>query len=267
MAEKAPSIFSQPPEFLYKYRSLQDEEHKRRAMEIITESKLYFSRPTDFNDPFDCKADKGYYDPKDEKEKRKMLERAFIRKFPDKSRQVCRQMAKKTNTNHETLSLTEDIQTHSINNSGVFSFSEEKDNILLWSHYADGHKGLCLGFAITKKIKSLFNITYQSERPQNGALKGSVVQFKDIVCTKSKDWAYEKAWRYIYTPSRDGTVGYGRKPFPKESLVGIIFGCEMPDKHKKEIVELVKKHRPTLELQQAEIVPGKFALTIKPYEY
>ena len=33
-----------------------------------------------------------------------------------------------------------------INNFGAFSMSQLKDNILMWSHYANQHKGFCIEF-------------------------------------------------------------------------------------------------------------------------
>src|ERR1035441_3016297 len=32
---------------------------------------------------------------------------------------------------------------------GLLCFSEEWNNILLWSHYADQHRGVCLGFDVS----------------------------------------------------------------------------------------------------------------------
>ena len=33
---------------------------------------------------------------------------------------------------------------------GVLSFSKTSTDALLWAHYADGHRGLCLGFDFEK---------------------------------------------------------------------------------------------------------------------
>jgi hypothetical protein len=40
--------------YLYKYRSLGSDEQRSRARSAIVDSKLYFARPREFNDPFDC---------------------------------------------------------------------------------------------------------------------------------------------------------------------------------------------------------------------
>lgn len=38
------------------------------------------------------------------------------------------------------------IQKHSFKAENVLCLSEEKDNLLMWAHYADGHRGFCVEF-------------------------------------------------------------------------------------------------------------------------
>ena len=45
---------------------------------------------------------------------------------------------------------------------GIVSFSENWTNPLLWAHYADSHRGLCLGFDVSDS--HLMNVKYQDER-------------------------------------------------------------------------------------------------------
>lgn len=46
---------------------------------------------------------------------------------------------------------------------GVLCFSENKADLLQWAHYADRHKGLCLGFDVTSEGK-FGSVKYVSER-------------------------------------------------------------------------------------------------------
>ena len=45
---------------------------------------------------------------------------------------------------------------------GILCFSERWDNPVQWAHYADGHKGLCLGFDIPDE--ALTEVNYVDER-------------------------------------------------------------------------------------------------------
>jgi len=50
-------------------------------------------------------------------------------------------------SDHEISQLAlENTEKVAIGKYGVLCFSRRWNNILMWSHYADGHKGICLGF-------------------------------------------------------------------------------------------------------------------------
>ena len=82
---------------------------------------------------------------------------------------------------------------------GVLCFSKSWRNPLLWSHYADKHKGMCLGFDISAEY--LLPIRYQSKRIQVDLVQsydqGSLnVKFMNrMLRTKFRDWSYEKEVR------------------------------------------------------------------------
>lgn len=124
-------------------------------------------------------------------------------------------------------------------------FSLELNNILMWAHYADNHKGVCLEFEIEEFDKN-YNLS-GTEIFKNGLLENEIfkeitynslplikyyhylqsftdddnkdVPFHEILTTKSSCWEYEKEWRYII-PDKNGTL----KEINKKSLKSIIFG-------------------------------------------
>jgi hypothetical protein len=48
----------------------------------------------------------------------------------------------------------------------VCCFSSEKDNMLMWSHYGDSHKGIAIGFQTKNAVfeDRLYEVTYSRER-------------------------------------------------------------------------------------------------------
>ncbi|WP_349393654.1 DUF2971 domain-containing protein, partial [Clostridium perfringens] len=50
--------------------------------------------------------------------------------------------------------LIEDSSKNLLNSLLICSFSECKDNILMWSHYSNCHKGFCIEYDFSKLIKS-----------------------------------------------------------------------------------------------------------------
>lgn len=78
---------------------------------------------------------------------------------------------------------------------GLLCFSKSWRNPVLWSHYADEHKGICLGFDVPESF--LYEVKYVSERLQFEQLVPDEVQLQQLLRTKFKDWEYEAEYRRI----------------------------------------------------------------------
>jgi len=79
-------------------------------------------------------------------------------------------------------------------NKGLVCFSETKYDPVQWAHYAENHKGICLGFDIhddrLKKVK------YVSARLARSTLDESD-RVEKLLTTKFKHWSYEKEHRLV----------------------------------------------------------------------
>jgi hypothetical protein len=106
---------------LYKFRPI-----NKRLIESLVDRSLYFARPSTLNDPFDCCIDL-----------KKALERAEACSSGDRKRFFSSILDKPEffKTWHSTLE-----------GLGVCAFSRGNRHTLLWSHYADDHKGVCLKY-------------------------------------------------------------------------------------------------------------------------
>lgn len=82
------------------------------------------------------------------------------------------------------------------NKYGIVSFSEDYRNPLMWGHYADRHRGVCLGFEAPEF--KLIKVKYCDERlkieDRTFATKNDV---EDLLSVKYSDWSYEKEWRLL----------------------------------------------------------------------
>ncbi len=78
---------------------------------------------------------------------------------------------------------------------GVVCLSKNWSNPLLWSHYADKHRGICLGFDVPHSLAC--SVTYNGDRLalgiRNRLVKGSLDRefMLKLLTTKYKDWEYE----------------------------------------------------------------------------
>lgn len=87
----------------------------------------------------------------------------------------------------------------SLDNIGILSLTEHWDNMLMWSHYAKHHTGICIGFHTDLDIfRTALSVLYTTSfpiivRPQD---ENETILEKSFLM-KAKCWEYEKEWRII----------------------------------------------------------------------
>ena len=233
--------------FLYKYQSLKKEidangNHRQYVIENLANNQLYFQRPDEYNDPFDSVI--RYYS--------ESTEEAHINKIMNHINKV---MKLSRCTREQVIEDLED----SIKN-GLFRregnllraeyygkdfplplaccFSGRNDNVLMWSHYADQHKGICLIFktrmiigvphlTINSKALALNQMNYDKKAPNPINLHNQIeemAKLSEFLLTKSSDWRYECEYR-MFLPEETKKVNLNS--FEKEELEGIIFGVRV----------------------------------------
>jgi hypothetical protein len=111
--------------------------------------------------------------------------------------------------------------------------SAKRDNILMWSHYANKHAGLCLELRRTEDLEYALRVTYSERSPvldffaiegalSHGGQAAETVKdefIKAIYLTKAVGWRYEAEWRLI-----DASL-LGLHSFPVQLVSGVVFGC------------------------------------------
>ncbi len=131
-----------------------------------------------------------------------------------------------------------------------YCLSEDCRAVLMWSHYAANHKGICIGYD-TKGFEFpglAMPINYQKERIRVDVTDlffyDEIPDHSDLIFkilrTKSVDWNYEKEWRFFGVKFGEGEVyraGF-EFPFDRTKIKEIIFGERATD----ETVEKVKSY-------------------------
>ncbi len=98
-------------------------------------------------------------------------------------------------------------------------FTTDPTNEIMWAHYADGNKGVCLEFDLST-TPDLHEKTFPVEYNDTFPVINSVDDLPEALLRKRTAWKYENEWR-ILTNVRGG------KPFNKASLTAIYFGCSV----------------------------------------
>ena len=85
---------------------------------------------------------------------------------------------------------------HEISNTyGLICFSESWRSPLLWSHYAEKHRGICLGFDVPDaKVLAVRYLKDRFELNQEALSERTITRF---LTSKFVEWSYEKERRVI----------------------------------------------------------------------
>ncbi|PVX29071.1 hypothetical protein DD559_06760 [Sphingomonas pokkalii] len=150
---------------------------------------------------------------------------------------------------------------------GVLSFGTTWNSPLMWSHYADQHKGICLEYSTTAMPHpDLKPVNYNAGRAINASdlfawkVRGDEAA-RSRVCetyfyAKAPHWKYEREWRDI----RD-KVGVGSS----YEISGVYFGHRCDDAARIAVVKMLADH-PNLSLFDIGLSSNGFGLRRGPVD-
>lgn len=158
---------------------------------------------------------------------------------------------------------------------GIACFAQRWNNVLMWSHYANKHTGICIEYDFdipfeTAPSSLLLPVEYTSMRPllpieklgaiHDGDFKVDDTKINTVLAdvlkaliTKSEIWKYEQEWRHIVF-IKD----------PNERLVSlpivsrIIMGVNISDENKHKMIEFASSHG--IPLYQAQLVEDRYEM-------
>lgn len=168
---------TQLPPHLFKYQAFAP-----HSLANIRQASIWFSAPSRFNDPFDCALSIVKTDLSDPDFRRAFeYVRRAGRMAPELEAEMYRNGEPTTRFREITVESIKKvfeerraIQSH---HRGVACFSAKSDDLLMWSHYSDGHRGFCLEFdtslAPFSKAKP---VIYRDDVPSANPIRWQVSQ-------------------------------------------------------------------------------------------
>lgn len=215
---------------LYKYRAF-----NKNSIQLLINEAVWFSKPSSFNDPFDCgvnidlqKLDESVQDAVKEVYKQNGI---CTEQIPVK------ELKTKDEDRKAFLRFRSDTY-NLIQNVGVFSLSNVNNDLLMWAHYADSHRGFCIEFERNPDNilgRDAEPVMYQDDLPSLSATDVSKLGdgVDKLWLTKSTHWLYEEEWRIIYNE--------GNKAFQFPCLIkSIIFGLKMNENDRYTIQKIMQ---------------------------
>jgi hypothetical protein len=234
---KAIPLKERSMKFLYRYFGPTE-----YALDTIAHRKLYFSRPSSFNDPYDCRPKFSLFSCKNDPEEVWYRYFFLLAKYqhPGLSDDVARRNADaailegKHRDNNWLLKSDEALRkSHDEATPRVCCFSRSPRNNMMWAHYADNHKGVVLQFNKSIMLDGFetykgHSVEYYSQHipleqyvsVMEEAEGDPTAYFRLIYGSKSCEWSSEDEERFF---SSEVYVTY-----PEDMLTGLIFGSETP---------------------------------------
>lgn len=228
------------PPILYKYRNFHNSYNKR----ILFNFEIFLPSTTMFNDPYEGSIP-FVYDPKQLTEENLYIKMRALAKerFPDWTEteidEYCYQAKQKDLLNdpkHMEQMQQENIQKIDAK-FRILSLTPKPLNYLMWSHYANCHRGFCIGFDSNDLFDtiggSLGPVNYQKYIPKMN-LFGNALEFHiKQLSTKSDVWDYEEEFRIVKAGGSKETIIYH-----KNIIRNIVLGCRMLQEKKMKLLTL-----------------------------
>lgn len=108
----------------------------------------------------------------------------------------------------------------------ICCFSKEKSHLLMWGHYADGMKGVCIKYNFENK--NLYDVSYSNEMNEVNIwdhFSGNAKYIDKLHASKGVAWEYEKEVRLVITEDKGNRVY-----FEESNVKEVIFGCKAKEK-------------------------------------
>ena len=310
-------IETNQPKSLFRYRVCNE-----YSLDSFNKDTIYFNHASRFNDPYDCLVfidNKKVLNEIDFIKLENVLalnnalhsnaniesnQSEFLSKIKEVTPQEINEKALMDILNTLKKHIKENFLSQGYQTNEYFKnylqmacFSEDYKNPLMWSHYADFHKGFVLEYS-TDSLQNackdcnkicpnrssllLMPIVYTKNRYDATDLVSALTmknivgsQFGDFNLWKISDmlsyyktaiykntiWKYEKEWRLFYINPNDIDCVYNIKP------VAIYLGCRIKDVYKKFLITLAKEKKIKIYIMSENSDKQKYKLTAKELKY
>lgn len=278
------------PQSLYKYRRIDE-----YSLANLTTDTAWFSKATGFNDPYDSSLtiNSKEYNPVHKEGLRKIarelnvpLEEIESLNTKDTLEHILYNYTELRH-NPELLATTvesyikdsdKDFEKYVTGISGIIQekvfascFSEDPTSMLMWSHYADNHKGMVIEYNFNnldldnqKQIMTGLHPVYYTNKLLN------LDNFRDVqdkilvhalaAINKSVEWEYEKEWRIIVL-KETVEVGFNLQIVKPSS---IILGARVSEMHK--IMLSLEAKKKGIPLKQIKLDKSSYHLEVVEFD-
>ena len=213
----------------YKYRP-----YTKYLIESLKDETIGLTSPTSFNDPFDCP----------------------IIELLNNDEKVSGLIRQAYNDCLKIACFSANTKLPYYDNNKQELVQEEKQcgsmpeycNELMWAHYADSHKGVCIKYHFPNSLTQLADgkdgvmcyfkdVSYSSQDLHQYSQKDSINLY-DAFFLKEEKWMYENELRLLHFDIK-GTPGF-HSISAKNCIEAVYFGLKCPQEHRDKIIDILK---------------------------
>lgn len=257
-------------EKLYHYQTFKTDclaDSKEYLRATLRDRRLFFGHPHGVNDPWDYRPFFDYAPMlADRAEREHMI--TFLRAttpqlFNHPHRPVYEQMLL---TNDDELKKAVETWTKNLQaelaHRRIYCLTPFPKNTLMWSHYADSHRGICIEFDKNNDVISKARPIRYTKEFRALTAKSIMDDPFQVVLTKAMDWCYEREWRIIGSFTQPGPTFLSGNyvNLPDGAITAIIVGCDNP--FFDEVVSIVSEFAPSVTVERAVRHPNRYELEI-----
>ena len=143
-------------------------------------------------------------------------------------------------------------------NRGILCFSKSWKNPVLWSHYGDKHRGICLGFNVPDNMFTPINyvetmklVDFDLDNSRNQLDENLI---KELLYQKYKDWGYEEEYRgWVKLDEEDRKTGLYFMEFSDTLKLKEIVVGPRNERKLKELHQIISPHIKGVEILHARL--------------
>jgi len=228
---------------------------------------IHCSNPANLNDPWDCKP---AFDPQS-LEDPEVLEREMAWRLPQhpaKHLWEAKMRADPKARAEFMVGASKSIE-QMLAQRRIYCLTPKDDSTLMWSHYAENHRGICLEFDVANMLFSnACEVVYREAYPKwiPYDINDEPRRVMELILTKAEEWCYEKEYRLVSVdaPPTSSFLHLHGDFFrlPNGALKSVIMGCEADH---RTISALIKDCAPDLPVKRAVRSPNLYKLEIVDY--
>ncbi len=247
------------PQRLYKFRTVTTDRDLARVAEIMRDGKLYLASPNQYDDLFESGFSLSLEAPPEQM--RQKFADTLIGQGLNQSQAFAQATKLVSGPHSDAVTVAREMIEKVRDTLGLLSLTSVNDDLLMWAHYADAHRGICLEFDTATDehlIGAAMPVRYQQDYPVLDFFKTDAFEVGHTVAlTKSLAWSYEQEWRTLKPD-----LGRTKAPFPPEALTGIVLGARMEYRRRRAILDLADSLPHEVVIREASVHTDKYSLRI-----